>query len=64
MLNLTLQTELFLNCCKNRKALNDKTIKATEPILGNSLNLRTIRSLKNQSTCILICCMNSLSQKR
>ena len=28
MLNLTLQTELFLNCCKNRKALNDKTIKA------------------------------------
>ena len=28
MLNLTLQTEIFLNCCKSRKTLNDKTIKA------------------------------------
>ena len=28
MLNLTLQIQLFLNYCKSRKALNDKTIKA------------------------------------
>ena len=28
MLNLTLQTEIFLNCCKSRKTLKDKTIKA------------------------------------
>lgn len=28
MINLTLQIELFLTYCKNRKALNDKTVKA------------------------------------
>lgn len=41
MINLNLQIERFLNYCMSRKALNEKPLRLTESILGNSLNIQT-----------------------
>lgn len=64
MINLNLQIERFLNYCKSRKALNDKTIKAYRIDLDNSLNIQTIHFPKERFANTSTCFTNDSSPRR